>query len=136
METLDKVLDVNHLTKVQIIEKYEWKINNLINPDISSFITPTDISEIFGKHVVEWNRLLRDAGILEPICRVGKKGMKDIELIGWRICEEHRKYLLSNGLAIEVKETRDAVYWNGEKITHIQCYLNTYLKKNYLPLLK
>ena len=133
---LYEVADARHLDKEELIVKYEWQINNLINPDVSSFITPTETGEAFGKHIVEWNRMLRDIGILTQTTRVGKKGMKDIEHIGWKISNEHRKYLLANGLALEVKETRDAVYWNESKLTHIACYINIHLKKNFMPQIK
>lgn len=135
METLEKVIDVNHLTKEELIERYEWQLNNLINPETYLFETTTDIASRFRKHPVEWNRMLRDAGILEPVYRVGKRGNYTMEVIGWRVQDEHRKYLLANALVMEARETRDAVYWNQSKITHIVCYINTYLKKAGLPLL-
>lgn len=136
METIEKVVDVQHLTKEELIERYEWQINNLINPQMYLFETTTDIAGRFGKHVVEWNRDLRDAGILEPVYRVGKKNNREVDIVGWKIAEEHRKYLLANALAYEARETRDAVYWNQSKITHIVCYLNIHLKKVGSPLLK
>lgn len=132
----ERIIDVQHLTKEELIERYEWQLDNLINPKTYLFETTTDIAGRFGKHVVEWNRMLRDIGILEPVYRVGKKNNKDIDIIGWRISDEHRKYLLANALVLETRETRDAVYWNQSKITHIICYINIYLKKFGLPSLK
>ena len=136
MEAMETIFDGKHLTKEQIVEKYEWQINNLVNPQTHLFETTTDLAARLGKHPVEFNRMLRDIGILEAIYRVGKRGTKDIDIIGWKITEEHRRYLLSNALAIEVKETRDAVYWNQTKITHILMYINIYLKKSFMPQLK
>lgn len=133
---LHEIVDVRHLDREELIKRYEWQLENLINPDVSSFITPTETGEAFGKHIVEWNRMLRDIGILVPTTRIGKKGTRDIELIGWKIASEHRKYLLANGLAIEVRETRDAVYWNETKLTYIACYINIYLKKHFMPQIK
>lgn len=135
METLEKIVDSRHLDKEELIVRHEWQINNLINPDVSQFITPTETAEYFGKHVVEFNRMLRDIGILVPMNRVGKKGTKDIDLIGWKIADSHRRYLLANGLALEVRETRDAVYWNETKLSHINCYINIYLKRESMPLI-
>ncbi|MBP3906313.1 MAG: hypothetical protein J6D12_04255 [Peptostreptococcaceae bacterium] len=134
-QTIEKIIDVQHLTKEELIERYEWQINNLVNPKTYLFETSTDLAGRLGKHVVEWNRMLRDCGILVPVYRVGKKGMKDIDIIGWKIADDHRKYLLANGMAIEIAETRDAVYWNQTKITHIICYINIYLKKSGMPLI-
>lgn len=136
METIEKVIDAGHLTKEQLIEKYEWQINNLVNPKTYLFETTTSMADRLGKHPVEFNRMLRDAGILKPVYRVGKKGNKEIDIVGWKITEEHRRYLLANALAMEARETRDAVYWNQSKITHIIMYINIYLKKNFMPQLK
>lgn len=130
------IVDVRNLSKEELITRYEWQINNLVNHDVIEFKTPTEIADAFGKHVVEWNRILRDIGVLIPITRVGKKGNRNIEHIGWKISSEHRKYLLANGLALEVKETRDAVYWNMNKITHISLFINRLLKKEFMPQLK
>lgn len=132
-KTIEKVIDVEHLTKEELIQKYEWQINNLINPQRYLFETSTDIAARFGKHVIEWNRDLRDAGIIEPVFRVGKKNNREIDIVGWKIAEKHRRYLLANAMVLETSETRDAIYWNQAKITHIIFYLNIYLNKVGLP---
>lgn len=133
----NKIILVNpEMTKEEIIERYESYIENLVNPMLGLFETSTSLSEKLGIHVVEWNRMLSKIGVLDEVYRVGKKGNKNINLIGWKLNKEHKKYLLANGLAIEVYQTRDAVYWNQTKTTHILLYINNLLRKNDMPLLK